>query len=507
MDGCRFYACARGLFCLIWGVTMRRREFIGAAACALPLFNIGCAGFGRSRARCVAAGDRIRVGLIGCGAQMTGLIRRMGGAANVKVVALVDPDPMGIVRVKKSAVDFYGGFDFTGAWEGVDYREMFEAVGDSLDAVFIATPNHHHALPALMAVRRGIHLYLEKPFALTMEEVNLLEAEAKKTGVVTQVGNYGHSTTAMKMCVDAVRRGVIGEVREVYSYSDRCNSNDFRPHGGTLPKGMDWDLWCGPAPRCEYYGRYGGADGRERTGIHPHDWHSWIGYGNGSIGNMGTHIMDAPFWALDLGAVAPDRVEVKDVAWGAEGAWARRDTIDFHFPARNNLPPITLHWHDGLKDGVPLKMPFVEGHNNIAQKREYLNFPSELVELEKRYRLERAPLAFMGSVFIGSKGAIWHCFHSSLRFFPKGIGRDFIKNKVAYQADEHVMEFLNAIRERREANTCFDYSVPLARVLMLGNATARSGKGVYSWNGTKFTTGVKANEFLATAYRPGWELA
>jgi len=486
---------------------MNRRGFLraGLAAGALPWFHLGCAGFGKERARRIADGAKIRVGLIGCGAQMTGLIRRMGGPRNVEVVALVDPNPGGIAATKQSAKKFYGAFDFTGAWEGADYREMYEEVGDRLDAVFIATPNHHHALPALMAVRRGIHLFLEKPFALTMEEVELLAREARKTGLITQVGNYGHSTTAMKMCVDAVKKGAIGEVREVYSYSDRCNSNDFRPTGGVLPKGMDWDLWCGPAPTCAYYGRYGGPNGRERTGLHPHDWHSWIGYGNGSIGNMGTHIMDAPFWALDLGAVTPDRVEVKDLAWGAPGAWARRDTIDFHFPARGALPPVTLHWYDGLKDGVPLKMPYVEGNNNIAQKREYLNFPPALLEFEKKYKLDRAPLAFMGTVFLGSEGAIWHCFHSSLRFFPKGKGRDFIKNRVSYQADEHVMEFLDAIRERREANTNFAYSVPLARVLMLGNAAARAGKGVYAWNGTDFGKDSPANAFLKTTYRKGWE--
>ena len=479
-----------------------RRSFLTAGAA----FGIGGVAFGQSRARQIAAGAKIRVGLIGCGAQMTGLIRRMGGPENFEVVSMCDPDPNRFAAVQKSAIGFYGKFDFSKTRCFADYREMYAKCGDELDAVFVATPNHHHALPALMAVRRGINLFLEKPFALTMEEVCLLEREAKKTGVITQVGNYGHSTTAMKMCVDAVKKGLIGDVTEVYSYSDRCNSNDFRPQGGTLPKGMDWDLWCGPAPTCDYYGRYGGKDGKERTGLHPHDWHSWIGYGNGSIGNMGTHIMDAPFWALDLGKAAPDRVEVKDLSWGAEGAWARRDTIDFHFPARDGLPPVTLHWYDGLKDGVPLRRPYVEGNNNIAQKREYLNFPPALLEFEKQYKLERAPLAFMGSVFIGTKGAIWHCFHSSVRFFPKGIGRDFIKNKVGYQSDEHVLEFMNAVREHREANTNFDYSVPLAKVLMLGNATARTGVGEYLWDGTTFTNSDKANTFLKTQYRKGWEL-
>ncbi len=479
---------------------MKRRDFLKLAAAGVPAFNIGSL-LAAPLAKRIAQGGKIRVALIGCGAQMTGLIRRMGGDQNVQVVALVDPLPSGIRAVKASAKKFYGSFDFTGAWEGADYREMFEKVGDRIDAAFVATPNHHHAIPALMAIRRGIHVYVEKPLALTLEEVSLLAREAKKFGVVTQVGNYGHSTKAMKMCVDAVRNGVIGDVTEVYSYSDRVNSMFFRPPASEPPKGMDWDIWCGPAPVCEFYGPHEG-----RTGLHPHDWHSWIGYGNGSIGNMGTHIMDAPFWALDLGKTGPESVEAKEVAWGCPGAWAYRDTIDFKYPARGNLPPVTLHWYDGIRDGVPIAVSHMERCYNILKKRSDLNFPPALLEFEKKYNLEKAPLAFMGSVFIGTKGAIWHCFHSSLRFFPKGIGKDFIKNKAGYQANEHVMEFLNAVREAREANTGFDYSIPLAQTVLLGNVAARAGKKKLLWDGTRITNDESANAYLKTTYRPGWEL-
>ena len=166
---------------------MKRRDFLKLAAAGVPAFNIGSL-LAAPLAKRIAQGGKIRVALIGCGAQMTGLIRRMGGDQNVQVVALVDPLPSGIRAVKASAKKFYGSFDFTGAWEGADYREMFEKVGDRIDAAFIATPNHHHAIPALMAIRRGIHVYVEKPLALTLEEVSLLAREAKKYGVVTQVG-------------------------------------------------------------------------------------------------------------------------------------------------------------------------------------------------------------------------------------------------------------------------------------------------------------------------------
>ena len=143
---------------------------------------------------------------------------------------------------------------------------------------------------------------------------------------------------------------------------------------------------------------------------------------------------------------------------------------------------------------------------NILKKRSDLNFPPALLEFEKKYNLGKAPLAFMGSVFIGTTGAIWHCFHSSLRFFPKGIGKDFIKNKAGYQANEHVMEFLNAVRENREANTCFDYSIPLAQTVLLGNVAARAGKKKLLWDGTRITNDEAANGYLKTSYRDGWSL-
>ncbi len=480
---------------------MKRRDFLKLAAAGVPAFNIGSL-LAAPLAKRIAQGGKIRVALIGCGAQMTGLIRRMGGDQNVQVVALVDPLPSGIRAVKASAKKFYGSFDFTGAWEGADYREMFEKVGDRIDAAFIATPNHHHAIPALMAIRRGIHVYVEKPLALTLEEVSLLAREAKKYGVVTQVGNYGHSTKAMKMCVDAVKNGVIGDVTEVYSYSDRVNSMFFRPPAAPPPQGMDWDIWCGPAPVCEFYGPHEG-----RTGLHPHDWHSWIGYGNGSIGNMGTHIMDAAFWALELGKTGPESVEALDVQFACPGAWAWRDTIDFRFPARGDLPPVTLHWWDGVKDGIPYSKKYV-GRTGVCHKREYQNLPPIIEETEREYGLVKAPFLNMGSLFVGTKGKIWFSHHSAIRFFPKTLGQEIKKSKkFTYKTTEHTLEFYAAIREGREANTGFGYSVPLAETLLLGNVAARAGKKKLQWDGTRITNDAAANAFLSTSYRSGWELA
>ena len=477
---------------------MNRRTFLQliASGGACSAFNIGCAGFGQGRARQIAAGAPIRVALIGCGGRMGSILEPV---MKERVVAFVDPDPAQVKRMVARAAALPQAAHAAGARVFADYRDLFDQMGEELDAVVIATPNHHHALPTVLAAERGIHVFVEKPLALTLEEAKLMHAAAKRTGIVTQVGNFGHSTKAMQVCVDSIRRGLIGEIRDVWCYDDRVNAMMYRPKGCPPPAGMDWDVWCGGSPKCEYY-----AATADHQGMHPHDWHSWIGYGNGSIGNMATHIMDAAFWALDLGSVRPVSVECQEVQFACEGAWAWRDTLEYQFPARGNLPPVTLHWHDGLRDGIPYDKAHVDkfGH---PLKREYLNLPPVIAKYERDLHLEKAPFANMGTIFEGSKGLIWFSHHSMIRFFPKHLGKEMNKFP-GYKSTEHVHEFYNAIREGREANTNFDYSEPLAETLLLGNVAARAGKKKLLWDGARITNDDAANAFLKTDYRPGWEV-
>ena len=153
----------------------RRRTIVKGlfAAGALPLFNIGCAGFGQGRAKQVAKGAKVRISIIGCGNWGQTLLNRAGLAGGCELVALCEPDPAAIAELKKKCAKVWGGDALNKAKVYPDYRVMFAEMGDSLDAVFVATPNHHHALPTLMAIRRGINVFVEKPMAHTMEEVIL----------------------------------------------------------------------------------------------------------------------------------------------------------------------------------------------------------------------------------------------------------------------------------------------------------------------------------------------
>ncbi|OGV66457.1 MAG: hypothetical protein A2283_06980 [Lentisphaerae bacterium RIFOXYA12_FULL_48_11] len=482
-------------------MNVNRRQFLKSSAAGALFFNIGCAGFGRIRCAQLATGARIRIAIIGCGDWGRTLLTRAGGSKNCELVAICEPDPKAIKTLYDKCPTVWSREDLAAAKVYPDYREMFAKVGDTLDAVFVATPNHHHVLPSLMAIRRGVNVFVEKPMAHTMEEVLLIEREAKKLGVIVRVGNKGHYIEHREWLKNYLKEGVIGDVTEVFSYSDRPNTMFHRPHTVPVPDGMDWDLWCGGSPVCEPYGEEDG-----RVGLHPHDWHSWIDYGNGSIGNMGTHVLDAPFQTMDMWKIVPSKVAVKDVKWGCAGAWAARDTMDFTIPARAGWGEITLHWNDGVADGVDMGPKYMSGWYNRVYKREHTNFPSRLAELEKEWGVKN-PIPHFGTVFAGTKGMIYEEFHHVLRFYPEGGKIADVKNPFeSFQEDRIVLEFLDAVRGRPGADTTgLEFSVPLAKTLMLANMVSFAGKGTYSFDGTK-TDNPIANAHAKHVYRKGWEI-
>ena len=484
----------------------RRVVFKGLlATSSLPLFNIGCAGFGMSRARQIAKGAKIRVALIGCGLQTKAMI---DGVLCENLVAIVDPDPARFDILEKFVAETCSAEDranFATARRFFTYQDMFDKMGNEIDAVVVETPNHQHVLPAVMAMRRGIHVYLDKPLCLTSAECDLILAEARKNpGLVTQCGTYGHSFPSMKYCVDRIAEGALGEVREVWAYDDRCNSIYQRPAAVPPPKGMDWDLWCGGSPICDFY-----PETSDQDGMHPHGWHSWIGYGNGSIGNLGMHIMDVAFWALGL--KDPDTVKCHEAKFALDGAWAFRDALEFHYPTSKFGYDVTMHWWDGLNDGVPYTKEYVNKYG-IPYKREHLNIPPKVLEVEKENGFEKDPFYKNGVLFIGSKGKLWFTHHGGYRFMPRKNGwciplvdrpDDFNYRLVT---PKHFHEFYEAIRAGEQTIDNFEYSVPLAKTVCLGNISALAGKGsVLKWDGHHVTNNAAADKNVTMSYRKGWD--
>jgi predicted dehydrogenase len=471
---------------------MNRRQFIGTVAAGVG----GLAASHVCGQTAPAEKKPLRVALIGCGLQGIGV--HIPALCKERLVALADPDSRQIAKALKRVREVSPATDAAAVRTFGDYRQMFDAMGKELDAVLIATPNHQHALPALLAIRRGIHVYVEKPLAHTIAEARQLAEEARKAGVVTQMGNQGQSSEGARLLCEYVAAGAIGQVREVYCWTDRANgfpSGTARPPARPVPGGLDWDQWIGPAPFRDYY-----------EGLHPHDWHSWCDFGNGTIGNMGCHIINHAYWALKLGK--PAAVELEEVNGGSDDYWPLGTRIRWDFPAREGLAPVKLYWHDGLAKGKPFNKQTVDGtYKHVA--RDAWNLPPIRAELEKRYGRE---LPEEGSLLIGDKGCMAMGRHGDgCRMIPEEAHRAFPKpaKTLPRVKGTHQEDFFRACRGGAPASANFEHAGPLAELVLLGNLAVRAGAGRrIEWDGPamRCTNLPELDRYLKTACRDAWQI-
>jgi predicted dehydrogenase len=244
-----------------------------------------------------------------------------------------------------------------------DFRRLLEQ--KDIDAVVVTTPDHIHAPASLAAMKLRKHVYCEKPLTHSVWEARQLATAAREYKVATQMGNGGHSSDALREAVDWVRSGLIGPVREVHCWSNRpiWPQGIGRPAGTpAVPKDMNWDLWIGPAPMRPFNPAY-----------HPFKWRGFWDFGTGALGDMGCHIIDTTFWALELDA--PSTVEAESSGANDETA-PNRSIVRWEFPARGSRPSVKLTWYDGGKQPA----------------RELTELPAD------------QKLGDNGSLFIGDKG-------------------------------------------------------------------------------------------------------
>lgn len=239
-------------------------------------------------------------------------------------------------------------------------------------------------------------------------------------------------------------------------------------------------------------------------------WYDIRGFGNGSLGNMGNHVLDAPFWAMDLVNTPPTSVTMEDMSYTLPESWPTRETITYEFPARPGMDPFKLHWFDGIKDNVEIDDD-VQYH--YAANRDIMNFPEIVLEIEKKYNCH---LGNIGTLFIGEKGILWAGpFGVTYQLVPRTLKRTLPvpprKFRRVAKGKSHVHEFFDAIREGRKANADFvDYGVPLVKTVLLGNVVAlaaRDGKPRIEWDGKRVTNNDAANAYCRTTYRKGWEIS
>jgi predicted dehydrogenase len=450
-----------------------RRGFLKGAAAALSLVGLsGCASFSRvpwtgyCRPRDIGVYEKLNIAAIGVGGQ--GLVD-LEGVSSENIVALCDVD---WERAREACQRFPKARRF---W---DYRTMLREMGDRIDAVTISTPDHTHFPAAKLAIEMGKHVYCQKPLTQTVWEARELRRLAWRHRVSTQMGNQGHANNGTRVLREWVQAGLVGPVDEVHVWTDRplWRQGMERPAGSDpVPRTLEWDLWLGTAPARPYVeGAYC-----------PFKWRGWWDFGTGALGDMGCHLLDAPFWALDIvevfrkGGIVKVEAETSGVNAESAPSW---EIVRYEIPARSaDLPALTLTWYSGGRK------------------------PARPRDLES----ERA-LSASGQLIVGRRGTIYDTSDAceSPRLIPEAKMRESgaldIPRTLSRVQGGSYQEWIRSCKGSRPVagSNFVDYSSYLTEFVLLGNVAIRVGKKIeYDTARGEALNCPEAQQFLKRPYR------
>ncbi len=451
---------------------LNRRRFLQTTGAGVALFNIlpGSVLPGAE----TSPNAKLNIAGIGIGSRGGAIIGDAAGLGH-NIVALCDVDE------SYAAKEFA---KYPNAKRFVDYRKMLDQMGKEIDGVMIGTPDHTHTVIALEAMRRGKHVYCEKPLAHKVEEIRKLMAVARETKVVTQLGNQGHSSNSIRRVHEWIGAGAIGKVHTIHAGCDAfkevyCQIPKLDQVGQKhdVPKGLDYELWLGPVQARPYSPLWV-----------PWNWRGWLHFGGGVIGDWICHVVDPSFWALDLGAPTSVAAETTGYDLQKHGlTYPPGSKITFEFPAKGARGPVKLVWHDG--------------NTTIPTPKD---FPAD----------EKVPGT--GAIIFGDKGMISHGSHGGggCHLLPEGLmeqysGKNAPAEKLARVKDEnHGGDWAEAIRTGRQAGSNFDYGGPLTQIGLLGLVALRFPGQTLKWDDSamKFTNHEAANAHVRVDYRSGWSI-
>lgn len=369
-----------------------------------------------------------------------------------------------------------------------DYRELFDKMKNQIDAVFVATPDHHHAPASLMAMRLGKHVYCEKPLTYTISEARQMMLAARQHKVATQMGNQGRAEQGWRLLCEWIWAGVIGKVKEVHVWTDRPGipSHPWWPQGGSRPAGSDpvppelhWDVWLGTAPQRPFVERYKEGKFAGKRVYHPFVWRGWWDFGTGALGDIGCHAISGIFTALKIEYATAVEL-VRDSGDTTADMYPASSAIRWDIPARGEMPPCQLFWYDG---GF---------------------YPSrDICELAPD-----KPFPGNGTIIVGERGKITLSGYAP-RLMPEAKMKDFKppEKTLPRCASNHFEEWVTACKGGRAAFSNFDHAGPLTEFVLMGNLAVRAGVGQkIQWDGPnmKCVNRPELNRFVHREYRPGW---
>lgn len=398
--------------------------------------------------------EKLNIGIIGAQGR---------GAANTRsvstenIVALCDVDEQRLARAAEA---------YPQARTYTDWRKLVDQ--KDLDAVVVSTTDHTHAFAAVWAMNRGLSVYCEKPLAHSVYEARVMQEKylANRHRLATQMGTQIHATDNYRRIVELIQSGAIGPVREAHVWCSRQGpENGQRPKEAVdPPPHLHWDLWLGPAPYRPYHPSY-------LPGCMT--WEQWWDFGNGCLGDMGSHLIDLPFWALKLR-------DPKVVS--AEGDPLREETyprwlkVCWEHPAREDMPPVKLYWYDGIQ-----RPPSPPGH--------------DLQKLSK------------GILFIGDDGMLLGDY-GKLILLPEDKFKDFQPPEPWIPKSlGHHQEWIHAAKTGAPTLCNFDYSGKLIENNLLGTVAFRVQETL-QWDAKELraVNCPKADALIRREYRKGWVL-
>lgn len=476
-----------------------RRDFIktGLAASSImiiPRHVLGGVGY-------TAPSDQLMVATIGAGGKGISDIKNAYLSGKVKIVALCDVDPNGAHGVTQIRKEFPKAKFYT------DFRELFDKE-KNIDATTVSTPDHTHAVIAMNAMQRNKHIYLQKPLTHNILEARLLTDTARNQKVVTQMGNQGASNPGMKEVQKWIDKGLIGKVTKVEVWTNRpVWPQGFpmqKPNSSKTPKGMDWDLWLGPASEREY-----------TPNIHPFNWRGYWEYGTGALGDMGCHLIDVPYRVLGLGY--PTAVECS-----VGSVYSKMWTPDYTPEACPPSSSVTISYKGTSKTSDNLKMSWSDGGIR----------PSLPEIIPKNITIDVKDNA-NGVIMHGEKGVITTgTYGLAPKLFRKNqdpVIFELPKVKVEEPEHGHNARWVEACiagfdsKQHKSLTSSFDYAGPLTETVLMGNIAIRSymlrkenknktfdyygrKKLIRKGNDIKIANLDEANQFITREYRKGWEI-
>ena len=437
-------------------MSMNRREFLKTSA--LSAAALGVSQFpAPSIAQAQNANSKLRIGVVGVSGRGAGNISELlnGSGDVVEIAALCDVDDNNLESQGKNHPNAKRFFD---------YRTMLDET--ELDAILISTPDHTHAVAAMAAMKKGLPCFCEKPLAHDVAEIRAMQKIAKEKNLATQMGTVIHATENYRRVVELIQAGAVGEVNEVHVWCAKGWGGYPEPSKEKfdVPKHLHWDEWLGPAQWLDYNPCY--LPGR---------WRGYWPFGTGTFGDMACHLMDLPFWALDL--QYPKTISATCDAEISKMCCPLDVECKYEFEVNGKTLPLT--WYDGVR------RPAVIKDKNLAD-------------------------LFMGVIFVGDEG-ILEADYGTIRLYPEERFTNYKRpEKSIPPSAGHHREWINSILDGGTTTALcnFEYSGRLTETVQLGAVSLRAGKIKLEWDAEKMlvTNDKAANDFITTEYREGWSL-